>query len=123
MYTKPSRFGTDDTRLNKRVGETKMKAYLSPTFNNQKSFYGKAEFEREESGRKVLYSYNTKVAVIEPNDELTVFGTYSQTTMKHIKEFINQHYLLYDIDMFTKNGMFYVFLEHKETKKKICERV
>lgn len=65
--------------------ETKLK----PQYSNQKSFYGKARVENED-GKKVLYSYNTKVAEIV-DGKARVFGLYSNTSNRHIKEFLKQN--------------------------------
>lgn len=65
--------------------ETKLK----PKYSSQKSFYGKAKVDIED-GKKVLYSYGTKVAEIK-DSKARVFGLYSNTTTRHIKEFLNQN--------------------------------
>ena len=63
---------------------------LLPEHDSAKSFYGKARvvilspFEV-----KFLTSYGVEVAKIE-NGQATVFDTYSQTTLRHIKEFLKQ---------------------------------
>lgn len=62
---------------------------LLPKFDNAKSFYGKARV-RIEKGIRILRSYNTDVAEIEPNHRAKVYGTYSTTTLRHIKEFLKQ---------------------------------
>jgi maleate cis-trans isomerase len=70
---------------------------LSPKHDARKSFYGKAWVEETDNLIK-LVSYTTHVATIykDPNnliggDKVTVFGTYSQTTLRHIKEFLSQN--------------------------------
>ena len=62
---------------------------LTPKFENVKSYYRKALIELKENAQ-VLYSYDTKVAKIE-NGKLEVYNTQSQTTVRHIREFIQQH--------------------------------
>lgn len=62
-----------------------MITYLIPRFDSRKSFYGKAKTD----GRK-LWSYSTLVAEIVNNQPI-VYGTYSATTLRHIKEFLNQN--------------------------------
>lgn len=42
-----------------------------------------------EGNSKVLYSYNIKVAEIKDGKPI-VYGTYSTTTLRHIKEFLKQ---------------------------------
>jgi hypothetical protein len=62
---------------------------LQPKYDARASFYGKAKI-RKEGNKLILQSYNTDVAVIE-NGRATVFGTYSMTTSRHIKEFLLQN--------------------------------
>ena len=71
--------------------------WLVCRYAKQKSFYKKARVETKyESGIKIveLWSYSTNVArVVEYMDgekELQVFGWYSNTTAKHINEFLQQ---------------------------------
>ena len=63
---------------------------LNPMYTRQKSFYGKAVVNVHPNGEKVLISYSTAVARIV-NGQPVVKGTYSQTTLRHIKEFLQQH--------------------------------
>lgn len=53
------------------------------------SFYGKATVIVE-GEKKQLRSYSTIVAEINKG-EPSVFGTYSNTTLRHIKEFLKQN--------------------------------
>lgn len=62
---------------------------LQPQYDTSQSFYGKARVEVD-NGKTSLISYNTKVAEIE-NGNAKVYGTYSQTTLRHIKEFLKQN--------------------------------
>lgn len=62
---------------------------LKPVYDLRKSFYGKARVEIGE-GSLILWSYKTAVAEIR-NGEAKVFGTYSDTTLRHIKEFLSQN--------------------------------
>lgn len=62
---------------------------LNTVYDSRKSFYGKAKVEETETA-KHLISYSTKVASIE-GDKATVNGTYSPTTLRHIKEFLKQN--------------------------------
>lgn len=62
---------------------------IQPRFDSRKSFYGKAR-TYEENGNKVLISYSTKVAEIKDGKPI-VYGTYSSTTLRHIKEFLKQN--------------------------------
>lgn len=69
---------------------------LQTRFDSRASFYGKAKVEADYPTVKLI-SYTTHVATIQfngqPDDKgvLTVFGTYSQTTLRHIKEFAKQY--------------------------------
>ena len=68
---------------------------LNPMCDSRKSFHRKAFVESDpKTGDLTLKSYGTKVAVIKAG-KLEVFGTYSDTTLRHIKEFMQQNgYLL-----------------------------
>lgn len=82
---------TDTTKTNKKRERLHMKnTYeLNTVYDSRKSFYGKARVEETETA-KHLISYTTRVATIE-NDKATVNGTYSPTTLRHIKEFLKQN--------------------------------
>lgn len=62
---------------------------LEPIYTNQKSFYGKAKIVKLENVIMLL-SYDTIVATIQ-NGKLHIDGFYSKTTLKHIKEFLQQY--------------------------------
>lgn len=73
---------------------------LQPRYDSRKSFYGKAvvteKYEDVDTGQKVikLRSYSTNVANIYVGTGATiaeVYGTYSPTTLRHIKEFLKQY--------------------------------
>jgi len=61
---------------------------LQARYDTRKDFYGKAQV-RTEGNKKILRSYNTDVAYIE-NGKAHINGLYSQTTTRHIKEFLRQ---------------------------------
>lgn len=63
---------------------------LEPCYDNRKSFYGKAQQFFYEDGTIELQSYSTIVARIEDGKAI-VYGWYSNTTGRHIKEFLKQH--------------------------------
>lgn len=63
---------------------------LSARYDARASFYGKARVIEEDNGDKTLQSYSTKVARIVKG-KAEVYGTYSQTTLRHIKEFLAQN--------------------------------
>lgn len=64
---------------------------LFPRYDARKSFYGKAhELWDYETSTIQLQSYSTIVAEIK-DGEPAVFGWYSPTTGRHIKEFLKQH--------------------------------
>lgn len=62
---------------------------LIPIYDDRKSFWKKAKV-KEEDGALVLYSYNTKVCFIRNNSPY-ILGFHSQTTQRHIKEFLIQN--------------------------------
>jgi hypothetical protein len=62
---------------------------LEPKFDSKKDFYGKA-IVTESDGKKILTSYSTDVAEIKDGKPI-VHGTYSQTNLRHIKEFLLQN--------------------------------
>ena len=63
---------------------------LVPVYDRRKSFYGKAKVVVMESGEIILQSYDTFVARIK-DGEATINGFYSNTTLRHIKEFLYQN--------------------------------
>lgn len=77
----------------------KEKYELTPKYDSRKSFYGKATvYEDDELGFIRLYSFNHLVVEIlrnEPDDfEVTIFRVAkwnSQTTLRHIKDFLKQN--------------------------------
>jgi hypothetical protein len=66
-----------------------MTTELEAQYDNRKSFYGKARM-RTEGNKTILTSYTTDVAYIE-DGKAHVEGTYSNTTLRHIKEFLRQN--------------------------------
>ena len=62
---------------------------LTARYDSRKSFYGKAHVIEEDGQRKLL-SYSTIVAWID-EDGAHVNGTYSATTLRHIREFLKQN--------------------------------
>lgn len=72
--------------------------YLEPQYGRCKSFYKKAKVYRDDKGHLLLMSYSTIVAIITdgiatPDGKPTVKvnGWYSQTTARHINDFLQQH--------------------------------
>lgn len=64
---------------------------MSPQYDNRQSFYGKARVD-DNGNEKTLYSYNTPVAKIVGNKvELLPKWDFSQTTLRHVKEFLKQN--------------------------------
>jgi hypothetical protein len=69
---------------------------LDTKYDSRASFYGKARIEADYPDVR-LWSYTTHVATItyngQPDDKgkLEVYGTYSVTTLRHIKEFARQY--------------------------------
>jgi hypothetical protein len=67
----------------------KLVEYLQARFDSRDSFYKKAKV-LEYNGATYLQSYDTIVAKIE-NGNAIVNGWYSQTTARHINEFLRQN--------------------------------
>ena len=70
---------------------------LKAIYDNRKSFYGKAHIREDKDGL-TLISYETEVAkIVDKNNGYSIpayaiiYGTYSQTTLRHIKEFLKQN--------------------------------
>ena len=69
---------------------------LNPVYESRKSLYRKANVVVAD-GISTLYSYDTPVATIGPRFNLrrypTLFGPWdeTQTTLRHVKEFLRQH--------------------------------
>lgn len=66
-----------------------MMTELTPVFDSRKSFYKKA-YVLTEDNKTILISYSTRVAEIE-DGKAKIFGTYSPTTLRHIKDFLYQN--------------------------------
>ena len=65
---------------------------LTPKFDSRKSFYGKAKISFE-GDRRLLISYGTPVAFIEPDRPPVMLDGWdsTQTTLRHVKEFLKQN--------------------------------
>jgi len=74
---------------------------LTTQFDSHKSFYGKA-LVYTNKGYTSLHSYDTVVATISPSKKITITGDYSNTTMRHLREFVKQYYAI-DFDTSLKN--------------------
>lgn len=67
---------------------------LYPRYDARASFYGKAVVFHRENGDIELRSYSTIVARIKAyglSSTAEVYGWFSNTTGRHIKEFLKQH--------------------------------
>ena len=62
---------------------------LEAIYDSKQSFYEKAKVEID-GNRIILYSYGSYVAYIE-NYDAYITGDYTQTTFRHIKEFLLQN--------------------------------
>lgn len=62
---------------------------LEIRYGSRKSFYSKAKIVKM-NGRTVLFSYNTLVAEIKETKAF-VYNVESNTTIRHIKEFLLQN--------------------------------
>ena len=81
---------------------------LIPKFENVKSYYDKTQVEFENNIKR-LFSYN--VLVCEINVEENTFYLYkdfnfSQTTLRHVKEFLKQHNSFWD---YNKSRLEYIY--------------
>lgn len=70
------------------------KIYLEPQKDTRKSFYKKAYYT-DENGVLTLFSYETKVCTIKENNfflngKIEKELLFSNTTLRHIKEFLYQ---------------------------------
>ena len=64
---------------------------LHPSYDSRQSFYGKARVDTGDKGDKnKLYSYDTLVAEMIDGKPV-VYGTYSATTLRHIKDWLKQN--------------------------------
>lgn len=63
---------------------------LTARFDSRKSFYGKALVIELDNGVKQLQSYSTIVGEIRNGKYFQLWDGKSQTTTRHIKEFIKQ---------------------------------
>lgn len=81
-----------------------MTTELKPMYDNRKSFYNKAIVTENAmllengtplraDGEKHLYSYGTEVCYIDNNNKIHLLPkwNFSQTTLRHIKEFLKQN--------------------------------
>lgn len=79
-----------------------MKMYqLMPIYDSRKDFYHKA-IVREMKNKSILYSYETRVCTIKGdkvylNKKVDKDLLFSQTTLRHIKEFIAQQLGVHDL--------------------------
>ena len=86
-----------------------MMGELTVRYDARNSFYGKAMVDYSR-GAKTLFSYGTKVVTIKNN--IVTLGKsydYSQTTLRHVKEFLKQETSFFidgvkDIRKLIKNG-------------------
>lgn len=97
-------------------GEVKNE-FLQPVYNTQKDYYKKAVVKTLDNNIKLLYSYNTLVCIINDNkyilnDNISYDLLFSNTTLKHIKDF-----LLQNIDILRLSHL----IDSKITKKDIIK--
>ena len=64
--------------------------FLKPKLDRHKSFYNKALVYRDSNGI-TLRSYNTDVCRITPDGRILLKDLYSDTTKRHIADFLAQH--------------------------------
>jgi len=68
--------------------------YLTAQYDSRKEFYGKAMVEELDNGDLLLKSYLTPVCLIRKSENKPYIGKYfkwSNTTLRHIKEFLKQN--------------------------------
>ncbi len=71
----------------RRAIKSMARSYLKPEYDSRASFYNKAETDDDK-----LYSYGTLVAeIIDGKPVLYDDWDYSQTTIRHVREFLRQH--------------------------------
>ena len=63
---------------------------LQAQYDCRNQFYSNARVQVEENGDLTLWSYNTNVATIKEG-VVKVTNTQSQTTVRHVKEFLKQN--------------------------------
>ena len=66
---------------------------MEPKYDSRASFYNKAHVIEEDDGSITLLSYNTPVARITKSGEAELLPMWdsSQTTLRHVKEFLQQY--------------------------------
>ena len=71
---------------------------LQPQYDRQKSFYRKANVYANDEGKIFLVSYETvvaeitdEIATIDGQRRAKVYGWWSNTTARHVNEFLLQH--------------------------------
>jgi hypothetical protein len=77
--------------------ELKKMRDLQPIYDGRNSFYGKAKVYSEGDGEYKLYSYDTLVCTLRGNGyylnyDIDYSLLFSNTTLRHIKEFLRQYY-------------------------------
>ena len=67
--------------------------YLQPIYEPRNSFYEKAKVIFE-NGTTTLFSYNSKIIELKGRELIYMCDEYllSQTTLRHLKEFLKQFY-------------------------------
>lgn len=63
---------------------------LDCRYDSRASFYGKARVVKFKDFSSYLVSYSTIVACITPDGKAHVKDSYSQTTTRHVKEYLKQ---------------------------------
>lgn len=83
-------YDEDDLEESKSLRESPVYD-MTPQYDNRKSFYNKAIVD-DNGNEKTLYSYNTPVVkIIDGKVELLPKWDWSQTTLRHVKEFLKQN--------------------------------
>lgn len=85
--------GKQERRSDARKSRMTEAPMLEPRYDSRQSFYGKAYYtEPARDGSITLYSYDTPVVRICADGEVELLPAwdYSQTTLRHVREFLKQ---------------------------------
>ena len=80
----------NESKIYKKINEAPSYE-LHPKYDSRQSFHGKARVDTgDKNDKNKLYSYDTLVAEIIDGKPV-VYGTYSATTLRHIKDWLKQN--------------------------------
>lgn len=105
--------------------------WLEPRYDGAQSFYKKA-YVKLGGGEIKLYSYDTLIVTYNPNTEelsFTRYWDYSQTTLRHLKDFLGQytklsgHLSKKEIYALTKEGREEIAFKEEQKALREAERL